>query len=200
MTALRYLIIAIVLLLANYAPVEACACPGSITDMLPSAQIVGPEFRVTDEGSRTLQELAATFQDPRDAEIRLDAWGWQENAYRTYEQGSESIQISVHRFSSDHGAILALPYFVETRAGAFDLREVPQQPILLGSSIRTTPRVITGLRGERSEYTMYEQVGAILFRVSITAPVQVPDPDAEAGLAFGTTSLMTAIHRSLGLV
>ena len=132
-----------------------------------------------------IEELAATFAEPQDAAIRLDAWGWQENVYRTYTQGPETVQISVHRFNSDHGAILALPYFVETRAAAFDLREVPQQPVVLDSSVRTTPRAVSGLVGEGSEYTLYEQVGALLFRVSITAPVKGSDPGAEAGWRSG---------------
>ena len=146
---LRCFVVGFVLLLAISSPVEACGCGiGSVESMLLSAQTVGPGFFVTNENSRTLEELAATFAEPQDAAIRLDAWGWQENAYRTYTQGPETVEISVHRFSSDHGAILALPYFVETRAAAFDLREVPQQPVVLGSSVRTTPRAVTGPVGE----------------------------------------------------
>ncbi|MDQ2651876.1 MAG: hypothetical protein M3Z20_02430 [Chloroflexota bacterium] len=177
-------------------PAQACGCAGRVVDMLLPAEAVGPGFVVKETGTRTLEELAATFADPKDTAIRLDAWGWRETVYRTYVQGSETVQLSYYRFDSEHGAILALPFFLETRSAALGLREVPSWA---DPRTYTITRSVTGVVNGGSEYTTYKQIGSLLIRVTISAPVNVNNPSAEAGLAYGVNHILGEINHSFGI-
>ena len=137
--------------------------------------------------------MAATFADPEDAAIRLDAWGWGAQATRSYSDGARSIDISVHLFGTSEGASLALPWFAQQRADALGLRRDVAPPADQTGAAPVKYQVITGFTAASADYTLYGQRGPLLVRVSVTAPMGESDP--------GESVAMVGIaNRSMGLV
>ena len=98
---------------------------GDISDYLPQAAAMPVGFDVpTEEGDRSLTEVAATFvldgEDATQAETDLESWGWVDNQFISYDAApqppDEDINryaVSVHEFETAGGASDALPAFVD---------------------------------------------------------------------------------------
>lgn len=98
---------------------------GDIDAFLPSPEVLPAGFDApSDEGDRTLAEVAGTFvlegEDATQAQADLEGWGWVENRYVAYDAApqpaNEDINryaVSVHEFETEAGATDALPAFVD---------------------------------------------------------------------------------------
>ena len=101
--------------------------PVALTSFFPIALHLpqGQPFRISQRGSQSLDDLAASFSDPERARRLLLNWGWEENTLPSLSSdkalfplnAAGFVQLSVHRFASADGAAAALPYFAaEDRA------------------------------------------------------------------------------------
>nr|MBA3415289.1 hypothetical protein [Chloroflexia bacterium] len=144
----------------------------ALTALLPTAGQVPAGFLSVEDGGRSAAEIVATFPDPADAERRFAEWGWQDNAFRTFEtaDGSASVQVSAHRFADVAGAEAALPYFADGRNAILGLGDIAVEPVGEQS------RAIGGVGDQGNEVTLYVRRGATLFR--ITALSAAGDPTA----------------------
>ena len=98
---------------------------GDIAAFLPSPEALPAGFDApSDEGDRTLSEVAGTFvlegEDATQAQADLEGWGWMDNQYVAYDAApqpaNEDINryaVSVHEFETEAGATDALPAFVD---------------------------------------------------------------------------------------
>ncbi len=98
---------------------------GDIAAFLPSPEALPAGFDTpSDEGDRTLSEVAGTFvlegEDATQAQADLEGWGWVDNQYVAYDAApqpaNEDINryaVSVHEFGTEAGATDALPAFVD---------------------------------------------------------------------------------------
>ena len=86
---------------------------------LPTSGDVGKDFTQSENGTRSLEEVVASFPEDADAAAKLEEFGWQENVYRNFEiEGGDAAEttgmtVSVHRFDTERGAKDALPFFAE---------------------------------------------------------------------------------------
>lgn len=182
--ARRSIFVACVLILFTVAltPAQGCTCGPGPADFLPEASQLGQGFLVIKTANFDRAELAATFPDPLDADIRLDAWSWGGQATRTYERGSLAVEVSAHMFTFPAGASLAMPWFAKERAGLLGLNwDGP--PDVARRDPGVSYQAVSGVRADgRSEYTLYAQRGQVVARVSVTSPVEAQSE--LAALAF----------------
>jgi hypothetical protein len=153
-------IIALMLGLFMMVTTRARAQDSRLFDALPAGVDVPPGLTAVDEGSRGASEIAAGFPDPSDAARRLDEWGWQENAYRTFAtsdqqspEGVVSLEVSLQQFADPASAAAAMPYFVEGRAAMLGLES-------------SGPLTLAGPVPGGTEITTYAQQGAVLIRIT----------------------------------
>jgi hypothetical protein len=168
--------------------------PRAILGLLLVLTVIGPAcpvsaqtepltaFIQSEEGSLSKQEIAETFLDPGAALEDLTAWGWTENAYWTFvlpdEQTADgppraSVELSLRRFASADGVAAALPYFLDARAEALGLVEVPVE-IADGRG-----RALRGSVEAGAEFTIFVPAGDTLVRVTAVSRVGDPRPYAE---------------------
>lgn len=183
----RSVLMACMLLLLSpvLAPAQGCGCGPGPADFLPDAAELGQGFVVINTVTHDRAELAATFADPQDAAIRLDAWWWSGQATRTYERGSLGVEVSAHMFVTSAGPTLALPWFARQRAESLGLNwDGP--PHTASRDPGVSYQAVSGVRADGlSEYTLYRQHGQVIIRVSVTSPL-----DAQSELAVLAFSLM----------
>ena len=117
----------------------------------------------TAEGSRSAEEIAATFPDSADAAQRFQGWGWQESVYRDFASpdGTTSVSVSLHRFADPQSAAAAVPYLAPGPRGGPGVEPHPGR----------RPRG-PGRRGRREvaagqEVSLYVQQGAVVARVTV---------------------------------
>lgn len=142
----------------------------SLFSLLPMAQSLPFASIQIDEGGRNAEAITETFPDPADAVARFAAWGWSENAFRTFSMpnGAGTLSISAHRFGSEEAAIAALPYFSDGRAQILGLdRIVVDANLGLSESI-------AGQVPEGNEVSIYVVRGPVLFRITAISPNEVP--------------------------
>lgn len=166
---------------ATAAPTQAQASGsgifGEVTteELVPSEESVPAGFVLTDDTALTsIEEVAAAFSDPDDAAMQLEAWGWEENASRTFqlsegaappESGMTFLYVSVHRFGSDQAAQEALTYFADELAAFRNLAEAEV------SDVGDTARGLVGpIEGGGEEGALYVQQGPYLLRIGTVAP------------------------------
>jgi hypothetical protein len=150
--------------------------------LFPTSAQLPAGATLVDEGARTLTDIAATFPDPVDARHVLTTYGWTENAYRVYTMpapvtntppgGPIRLEISLHRFvqgepgpmhgCSACGAAFALPYFAHGRAVLLGQQEV--------IALESTPcdLQVLGPTGGAWEFTLYQRIGAVLARITVS--------------------------------
>lgn len=155
----------------------------ALATLLPVAGEVPEGLIAVVDGARTIDEVAATFRDPADAADRLAAWGWRENAHRTFGAASRdalrsgaaaSVEVSLHRFGSAEAAAEAMAYFAATRADALGLRLVPV------GNVGDQTLAVSGPVDAGTETTVYARLGEVVARVSAVAPAGDPIGDAVA--------------------
>jgi hypothetical protein len=166
---------------ATAAPTQAQASGagifGEVTteELVPSEESVPPGFVLTDDTALTsIEEVAGAFSDPDAAAMQLEAWGWEENASRTFqlsedaappESGMTFLYVSVHRFGSDQAAQEALTYFADELAAFRSLAEAEV------SDVGDTARGLVGpIEGGGEEGALYVQQGPYLLRIGTVAP------------------------------
>src|SRR4029079_8438871 len=105
-------------------------------------------FARTEDDKRTLDQVVASFANPDEATQLLPEWGWEENAYRTFQipadgnadpNATSFINVSVNRFADEDGAANAMSYFVDAVVAAqgleaFDVDQVGDATIALKGS------------------------------------------------------------------
>ena len=132
----------------------------------PKEADVGDGYKRADNGTRTGDEVAASFPDPEDATVQIDGFGWVENAYRQYELDSgattdtQVINVSVHRFKTEQGASDALAYFANGGQTAQNLEEVSNADTIGDESISLQGAIEGG-----NIYVVYFRKDDFLIRV-----------------------------------
>jgi hypothetical protein len=162
----------------------------SVDTLLPSVWNMPPGFMVSDEGIRTVAEVADTFLRPAEAIQVLSAAGLRENVFRyfvlptgagDYPGAATSIQVSLHLFDTRAGAFQALPYYADGRAKAIGPRVVQTtQEIGDGAIVLQGPAP----GGPGVEVTVYVLLGNVLARISAVSPGGAPTADALATALF----------------
>lgn len=132
-----------------------------------------------EQGARSDVQIASGFPDPDEALLLLRAWGFMLNNYWNYASvagfstanGTNSLEVSIHLFSSPASAAAALPYYAKGRATMLGLG-----PILF-QEVGDLSSAIGGYRDVGYEVTLYIQMGPALIRISGVAPYGNPTPD-----------------------
>ncbi len=143
----------------------------SLASMLPDTSEVPPGLELESDGAITAQAIPLTFPAPAEAAERLARWRWQEHASRRFIAAGEpvpgrpsSVEISLHRFASDAGAVSALPYFAEARSEARGLSVVSIE------AVRPDEAVVIGQGVEGNQFTLFVRLGNLLVRVTAVGP------------------------------
>ena len=195
-------VIATVLLVRLCLPAGiATAQSAPLIDLLPGYPEGGSLLSVADDGTRTLDEHAASFADPAEAAQLLPEWGWQGNAYRLFEAPESSpgavrpyLYVSVTRFRDADGAAAALPYVIRDLAAEIGHREIPTDAAV-GDEVRQFVAPMDG----GTDLTLYVRDGALVMRISVLLtegdPIADPATVAEGIIAAQTAPRPTAVPR-----
>ncbi len=144
--------------------------------VVPVLAFVPPGLIEVEQGSRSLEQIAAGFPAPAEAAALLAAWGWMSNVYYNFAgrtaAGTTSLEVSFHFFRSAAGATEAMSYYAAGRALMLGLDPVPMHRI--GDQVLA----IGGVRDVGNEVTVYVRSDAVLVRVSAVAPRGDPALDA----------------------
>lgn len=156
-------------------PLEASNAPSSLIALLPDAGDFSNDLIISDDRSRSLQEITANYSSPADAEQRFRGWGWQGNVVRTLStpaggdaEDVSSIYVSLHEFASASAARAALDYSFDDQLATTSATE--DQTIRAGAYSRAA----RNRTGEGNELTLYTQQGALLLRVTVLSSVGDP--------------------------
>jgi len=135
--------------------------------LLPTEANLPPQLRLAEEHARSASTVAATFADPAEAERLFQGWGWRENASRVFVAegpgtvaGTTRFEAVAYRLADERAAAEALAYFLDARAAALGLTEVPA-PVFGDEA-----RAIQGAVENGQEATVYARVGPVLLRFS----------------------------------
>src|SRR5215207_7793437 len=163
------------LLIGSVPAASVTAQDSSLLDLLPAASDIGPGFVAIDNRSRSLAEQATGFANADEVAQLLTGWNWQENAFAVFQAAEPTatgeplatLDISLTRFADAEDASLAMPYFLQDRAAVLGYREMKQasQP-----EIGDESRVLNGAVDGGYDTTLYVRSGALLLRISLTAP------------------------------
>ena len=140
-------------------------------------------FGVDNDGTLPFSELAARLGGTDDASRRLQEWGWQASAYRTFVCGEPPdgevgwVEINAHRFGDATSAQQAVDYFADVRAEGTWLTRGPQ-PAVGDYAVSLAGPDSNGTDG--TEVTIYANQGPILVRVTGVASSGIPFGDVQA--------------------
>lgn len=134
----------------------------------PTEDEVGDGFVRSDNGTRTMDDVVASFPEgsQADAPATLEEMGWVENAYRQFTSDvagpdeTSVVNVSVHRFKTESGASDALSYFADGGATAQGLTVVEDAPQVGDESI-----TIQGTIEGGNVYVIYFRVDRFIFRI-----------------------------------
>lgn len=137
----------------------------ALFDAIPQVPQLLPGLDLSEEHARSGGTIAATFPDEDEAGRLFQEWGWRESAARVFTgesaNGTSRVEISIFRFDSPFAAAEALPYFLDGRATALGLTEVPT-----GAARADEARAIVGAVAEGQEATAYIRRGRDLYRIT----------------------------------
>lgn len=127
-------------------------------------------FHTISDAVRDIDEVAAGFWDPVETRIRLEAWGWIQQAEREFASdhngdNSVDLDISIHTFETTAGAQLAGTWFRQRRMAALGLKAT----VTDSNGLRfTQPGVRERLRGtvNADEYSLFLVHGNMFARVT----------------------------------
>jgi hypothetical protein len=134
-------------------------------------------FRIEDDGDLTFAQLLGRFDNSADAAGRLQSWGWQASAFRTFAcdgppRGEAGwIEIDLHLFADAASAQEAVDYFATVRAAGTTL--LPGSPPAIGDHAA----VLSGPATNGNEFTLYASQGPLLIRVTGVSPSGIPFSD-----------------------
>jgi hypothetical protein len=164
---------------AGLAPASVARGQAAPLESLLPAPEGGSWLTTVGDGTRTLDEHAATFVDPEEAAPLLQDWGWRGNAYRLLEDGRDGVAeprpylyVSLTRFADADGAAAALPYIVRDLAAGEGHREVPIDALLGDEAVALVAPTDGGM-----DYTLYVRSGALVMRISV--PLADGEPIAD---------------------
>jgi hypothetical protein len=147
---------------------------------LPTVDQVGGDFTMTEDSTRTRDEVAASFGDPADALAKLKQWGWKENAYRTFEvpaakqtdpTATTYITVSVHHFSNSDNTQAAFTYFADAVVAAQGMNDVDV------ATIGNQTRELTSSSSGATNVVLYIRYGNYLIRLGASSPSGDPAPE-----------------------
>jgi hypothetical protein len=192
--AVRRLIAAvcmIVLAATAAAPVNAVRLQRApLLELLPPAPEGGSWFSVTGQGTRSLDEHAATFTDPDEATPLLVDWGWRENGFRLIEDSralgdgtpAPYLYMSLTRFDNSDGASAAMPYIVQDLIAGEGHQELP-----VGSPVGDEARGLVVPVDGGTDFTLYVRSDSLIMRISVLLnddnPIADPVQIAESIIA-----------------
>jgi hypothetical protein len=168
------------------------APPLALATLVPPALSLsqGQPFRIEEEGTKTLNDIAAGFADPTDTTQQLRGWGWEGAAYRIYASDAPPrnavgwVELDIHRFATVDAAAEALPYFVQGRMATAGLH-----PVDLGL-FGDQAMALTGPAFNGNEVTIYARRGRILVRVTGITPRGDPTADVIAAVLIPLRQLV----------
>ncbi len=173
------------------------ADPGTVDSLLPMLREMPAGSVVTDEGTRSEAEIAATFLRPGEAATFLADHDFRVNVYRYfaipagatgYAGSATSMEVSLHLFGSAEGAEAGLVYYAEGRAEAIGLRVVGSYELGDGAVLLQGPAP----SGPGMEATVYLLLGNVLARISAVSPNGDPTADALAVTLLVTDRAVSA--------
>jgi hypothetical protein len=134
-------------------------------DVLPDVSTLLTGLELTEEHARSAGTIATTFLNVAEAERLFQDWGWRESAARVFTGstavGTTRVEVMVFRLANDQAASAALPYFLDARAEALGLSEVPVPPARVDEA-----GAISGPVEGGQEATVYVRRGRDLFRIT----------------------------------
>lgn len=130
-----------------------------------------PGYQVVSDEVRNADELAATFWDPAETRVRLDAWTWVEQAEREFADGGIVIDVSIHTFEMAAGALLAGNWFRERRSSDLGLEYAPAPRLQFP---RSSEQVRLFAVTNADEYSLYLVHGTMVGRVTVNGPAGDP--------------------------
>jgi predicted metalloprotease len=154
----------------------------SITSYLPLALPLTHAgcFRIEEDRNLTFDEIAGRLGGTADARMRLQEWGWQASAGRTFAcdgppYGAAGwVDIGVHLFSSPASAQQAVDYYAALRAEGTNLTNAA--PPFVGDY----SAALAGPTTNGTEFTLYASRGPLLIRVTGVSPTVSPFANVEA--------------------
>jgi hypothetical protein len=110
---------------------------------LPTTSDIGDGFNQSENGTRTQEEVVASFPEDSNAAEKLIEFGWKENVFRNFQvdggaaTDTTGMTVSVHRFETEAGAKDALPFFAEGSglATVEDATELGEESITLQGAL-----------------------------------------------------------------
>lgn len=135
-------------------------------DAIPDVPHLLSGLDLSEEHARSGGTIAATFPDEDEAGHLFQEWGWRESAARVFvgesANGTSRVEVSIFRFDSPSAAAEALPYFLDGRAIALGLTEVPT-----AAARADEARAIVGAVADGQEATAYIRRGRDLYRITV---------------------------------
>ena len=131
-------------------------------------------FRIENDRVLTFEDLVANFGGSEEARRRLQSWGWQASANRTFacdtppEGEAGWIDMSLHLFADAASAQQAVDYFAAVRAEGSTL--IAAAPPDIGDHAA----VLSGPATNGKEFTLYVSQGPLLMRVTGVSPSGIP--------------------------
>lgn len=170
------------------------AQPEALAEMLPPEADVPAGLELTEEGARSLDEIAVGFPDPAEASALLAAWGFHGNVYRNFAvpegaatpAGTVYLEISLHAFATAKDAAEALSYYAAGRSAALGHSE------LLVEKVGEQTEAVGGPLNAGVDVTVYARTESVLIRASALAMDGDPIPDALSG----ARAVVSAANRS----
>ena len=166
---------------AAVQPTEVAAQTGAGTGptaeellaLLPSAEIVPTGLDTVTDTTRTEADVVAALGGGRDAETKLNTWGWTGNVERSFTapdpaalapDATTDVTVSLHGFSSDAAAAEALTFYSDILvAGGYEEVEV-------GALGATNRMLVQPQEGGGTAVALYVQQGPVLYRVGGYSP------------------------------
>jgi predicted metalloprotease len=138
-----------------------------------------PCFRIESDELLSFEQLVARLGGTDEARSRLQDWGWQGSARRTFACDNPPfgeagwIDVSLHRFAAAGAARQAVDYFAAVRAEGTSLAFEAPPPV------GDYAVALTGPASNGTEYTLYASGGPVLVRVTGVSPSGKPVANVE---------------------
>ena len=146
---------------------------------LPDASAMPQGLVLASESTRTEAEVVTALGGSRDAETRLQNWGWTGNVERTFaasesaglpQDATTFISVSLHGFANQQAAAEALTFYSDILV-ANGYQEAEAGDIGATNRLLVLPQEDGG-----TEVALYVQEGSVLYRIGGYSPAGDPIP------------------------
>lgn len=153
--------------------ISSTSAPNELMAFLPSQDEVPSQLTMTDDRSRSLDQVTSNYSDPGATADLFQSWGWQGNVIRSFAPPGGSlddptlvggIYVSIHEFDSPDSAAEAVDYSFDVQSEGTSLSEI-DVPVFGDYS-----RSLYGRIDEQNEITYLVQTGNFLVRLSVASP------------------------------